>query len=121
MNIDTIENGIWIRVRDLEKAKRFYRDVFSLNAPELETPEFCVYQAGNSNGVLVLEKTTASYLENTNSPCSILLRVADISYVEKRLEEYGRDIFKNVFSFGKTAIHRASDPEDNVILICVDA
>ena len=121
MNKEIIKNGIWIRVKDLETAKRFYSELFSLPQAVFENPEYSVFPVEKNSFYLVLEKSTAPYLEHSCSANSFFITVESIEHAERVLEKYNISIFKNIFSFGNQSFHRTCDPEGNPLVFCIVA
>ena len=116
MNRD-IGNGVWIRVSDLAAERRFFQTVFDLDFPVLENGEFCVFSLNDSDFFLVLEKSSAPYLEHVCSANSWFITVDDIDAVGEKLNRYGIDLFRNILEFGGYSFHRCCDLEGNVLVL----
>ncbi|MBO5766372.1 MAG: hypothetical protein J6S24_08795 [Lentisphaeria bacterium] len=113
-----IENGVWIRVADLDAASRFYREVLQLPPPVMECQDCCVFLLEEQGFKLVLEHSGAEYLEHAGTASSWIVSCSDIDGVEKRLSKFGIELFRNMNSFGDCRYHRACDPEGNPFIIC---
>ena len=117
MNNHAIKNGIWIRVRNIGRAKLFYSQLFGLRDAVVETPDFAVFKVGNNDFYLVLELSNAPYLEHSCSANSFFLEVDDIERAEKVLQSFGKYLFKNILTFADVSYHRTSDLDGNVLVI----
>lgn len=116
MNTD-IRNGIWIRVVDLVAEREFFRTVFELTDPVVENSDFCLFSLNDGDFFLVLEKSSAPYLEHICSANSWFIAVSDADAVAERLSRYNIHLFRNILSFSGYSFHRCCDPEGNVFVL----
>jgi catechol 2,3-dioxygenase-like lactoylglutathione lyase family enzyme len=74
-----------IAVKDLEKAKRFYQDMFGLQVIDSNTPEVVVFKSGNS--IIIVYK---SQYAGTNKATSMTWTVGDnIEEIVQKLKAKG--------------------------------
>lgn len=109
--------GIFIRVRDLNASKQFYSELFSLDAAEYETPEYCVFSKAAEGFRLILQKSDAPYLEHGAGAVCSFFSVEDISRIETVLEKYKITLCKDIMVFGNSRFHRCCDIEGNTMII----
>ncbi len=106
--------GIYIKVRNLDACRTFYRDLLELGTPIIDSNFWVEFAIGDGLR-LVLEKSAATYLEHAASATSFILYTDGIERLIERLAEHGYNPQPVEMARPGATFYRCLDPEDNLI------
>ena len=111
--------GVIIKVNDIDLCRFFYRDVLTLGEPVVDSSFWVEFQT-DSGFFLMLEKTTAGFLEHESSATSWACRVPSINTVKEHFRRYGYKLNIDRRLHEGEVLYRCQDPEKNIFYIFSD-
>ena len=110
-----MRSEIILLVENIDICRYFYRHTLGLGEPILDSTYMCAF-ALDDETFLVLEKSSASFMEHAASACRFALHFEDMDSVIERLKSAGENPVEAFTRFNQSA-YRISDPEGNIILL----
>ena len=110
-------SGVMIRVKDLDTARRFYRDFLMLGNPVVDSAFWVEFNAPDGTRI-ILEKTEAEYLVHDVSATTLVLATPHLEEVRKELEMHNYPIDRQEKAHPGEVFYRGLDPENNVFYLC---
>ncbi len=105
-----------LRVSNLDLCRGFYRNLLKLGNPVTDSAfwvEFAVVEGFN----LVLQHSSAPFLEHMAAAGSLMFKVDDIEAVVMEMKEHGYEVTPEEIEFHDGVHYRCLDPENNVIFL----
>ena len=110
-------SGVMLRVKNLDQARIFYRDLLRLGEPLVDSGFWVEFLAPGGSRV-ILEKSEAPYLEHEASATTLVLATPAAEAIRRDLEGQGYAITPEVKIHPGEAFYRGQDPEGNVFYLC---
>lgn len=110
-------SGVMLRVKNLDQARIFYRDILRLGEPVVDSG-FWVEFATPGGSRVILEKSEAPYLEHEASATTLVLATPAVEIIRHELEKQGYAITPEKKVHPGEAFYRGQDPEGNVFYLC---
>ena len=113
--------GIVVKVRNLDLARSFYRDVLDLGSPLMDSNFWVEFRL--ADGIpLILEKALEDEaLPESCGRISWIFKTASIEPVVERLKLFGYEPKREIFERIGLKVYEFRDPEGNPFLVCANA
>ncbi len=108
--------GIFIRVKNLDQSRAFYRDLLELGEPVIDSSFWVEFQL-HAGLRLVLEKSAARYLEHAASATSFICYVQNVERITAKLIDNGYDPQPAELARPGGTFWRCLDPENNLFYL----
>ena len=112
-------SGVLIRVKDLDTARIFYRELLRLGNPAVDSAFWVEFYAPDGTRI-ILEKTEAAYLVHDVSATTLVLATPELEKIRHELEVHNYTIERQKKAHPGEVFYRAQDPEGNIIYLCTN-
>ncbi len=110
-----MRHEIIVIVENIDSCRYFYREVLQIGGTVVDSNNRVVF-ALDENASLVLEKSSAKYMEHASCAVRFAWECDDIAALEKRLIQDGSRLSDGFERLGKTC-YRGCDPEGNPFFV----
>lgn len=113
--------GIALKVRNLELARSFYRDVLELGSPTVDSNFWVEFKLGDGVPLILEKALDDEALPESCGRISWIFKTASVAPVVERLKLFGYEPKREPIERIGLSVYEFRDPEGNPFIVCSNA